>query len=64
MVFFFFFFPNHSFSLDTETEAAYDNYKRYDLKNWAYYGFQGWLQTEKMATCWEQSTLIISNIKW
>ena len=28
-------------------------------ENWAYCGFQGWLQTEKMVTCQEQSTLLL-----
>ena len=34
-------------------------------ENWTYYGFQGWLQTEKMFTSRKQSTrMIISYIMW
>ena len=32
--------------------------------NQAYCGFQGWLQTEKMVTCWEQSAQNVSYIMW
>ena len=38
-------FSRHSSSLDTETEATYDNYKSYHW-NRACCGFQGWLQTK------------------
>ena len=31
-------------------------------ETWVYYGSQGWLQTEKMATCQEQCAHIISYI--
>ena len=39
------FFLHHSPSMDTETETAYDNYKKIMTKNWECCGFQGWLQT-------------------
>ena len=31
-------------------------------ENWAYYVFQGWLQPDKMTTCQEQSTHVISHV--
>ena len=33
-------------------------------ENRAYCGFQEWLQTEKIATCREQSTHIIGYVTW